>query len=138
MVRDVRDRGAIPVLVTPLSTRHFSGGKLADSMIPWAEVVRNVASQTNTLVLDLNKASEQLFARLGPVRSMDFEGRPLTQQEIAAAKAGTTLAARQGGSKLGNQADYLHLNARGADDIASLVAKLLAARIPALAAHVFP
>jgi lysophospholipase L1-like esterase len=138
MVRDVRDHGAIPVLVTPLARRYFAGGKLSDSMIPWADVVRAVASQTNTQVIDLNAASGQLFSKMGAVRCLDFEGRTPTKAEFAAAATGTTLPARVGGSKVGNQADYLHLNAVGADKIGSLVASLLAVRVPALQAHVFP
>jgi lysophospholipase L1-like esterase len=138
-VREVRARGAIPVLVTPLATRHFADGKLADSMAPWAEEVRKVARQTGTQMLDLNAASELLFKQMGAVQALVFEGRTPTAAEIAAATDGTTLPARVPGAAVaGNQADYIHLNPAGAEKIASLVAQLAATRIPALRTHVFP
>jgi lysophospholipase L1-like esterase len=137
-VRGVRARGAVPVLVTPLATRHFAGGKLADSMVPWADVVRDVARQTGALMIDLNIASEQFFAKVGAVQSLAFEGRTPTTSEIDAATAGTTLPARIGASWEGNQADYIHLNPVGADKIASLVAQLTTSQVPALRTHVFP
>lgn len=138
LVREVRDRGAVPVLVTPLATRHFKGGRLADSMAAWADEVRSVARKTKTVMIDLNTASAQFFDQIGALRTLEFESRGLTPAEIAAATAGTTLPARVGPAKEGNQADYIHLNAAGADKVASLVAQLLTARLPVLGTHVFP
>jgi len=137
-VREVRDRGAVPVLVTPLATRHFKDGRLADSMAAWADEVRSVARSTNAVLVDLNAASAQYFDQTGALGTLEFESRTLTPAEIAAARAGTTLAARVGPAKEGNQADYIHLNAAGADKVASLVARLLTARMPVLGTHVFP
>ncbi|WP_421850543.1 rhamnogalacturonan acetylesterase [Novosphingobium sp.] len=138
MIREVRDRGAIPVLVTPLARRYFANGKLSDSLTPWADAVRQVASQTNSPVIDLNSKSAQLFAQMGPVKSLEFENRAPTAAERAAAAKGTTLPARVGDSKAGNQADYIHLNEAGAGQVSSLVAKLLGERVPALQSYVFP
>ena len=72
------------------------------------------------------------------LQSLAFEGRTPTSAEIAAATAGTTLSARIGASREGNQADYIHLNPVGADKIASLVAQLATSQVPALRTHVFP
>jgi lysophospholipase L1-like esterase len=147
-IKEARAVGCTPVLVAPLSARHFRARKLADSIAPWAGQVRAVAGKTGTPLVDLNRSSEALYQKLGPSAALSFEVHPPSFFEQSAAASGTTLAGRvssatpvsatmpAGDPRRSYQADYIHLNARGADAIASLVATDLIRAVPALRGQV--
>lgn len=149
-VSDVRAAGAVPILVTPLSARHFRGGALYDSIAPWAQSVRSVAGHMGVAMIDLNTASEKLYSEMGSVRTLTFETRSPTPEEVRAAEQGTTSPARVGDGLPVSAAvpagdprrhysdDYIHLNATGANMISGLVAKLLVNAQPALSRFVKP
>lgn len=147
-VGEVMALGGIPILVTPLATRHFKGGRNADSLIPWAEQVRLVAGRTNTVVVDLGRMSSTLFEQLGASGALKLEGRPVSAEEVRAAEAGTTLPARVPSAapvtssepaddpRRNYGADYIHLNRAGAEQISALVAGALRTQVPKLRAFV--
>jgi hypothetical protein len=87
-VTEARATGAIPLLVTPLSARHFANGQLDDTIKPWADQVRDVAAKMHTPVIDLNEASEALYGKMGAARAMAFESHPVTAAERQAAARG--------------------------------------------------
>ncbi|KSU78566.1 Lysophospholipase L1 [Pseudarthrobacter enclensis] len=73
MVGEVRDRGAAPVLCTPVERRHFvagppssvRGGRLEDSLEDYPEVVREIALELAVPLIDLNAWTRELYLRRG-------------------------------------------------------------------------
>jgi len=66
-VRDVRDRGGVPVLITPVNRRAFNAdGALLDTHGEYPGVVREVARGEGVPLIDLHASSKTLFEGLGP------------------------------------------------------------------------
>ena len=74
-VAEARARGALPVLLTPLTRRHFRDGQLQNTLVPWADAVRAVAAETNTPLIDLNASSADLVQRLGALEAARLSTR---------------------------------------------------------------
>ncbi|KRG69546.1 rhamnogalacturonan acetylesterase [Pseudoxanthomonas dokdonensis] len=153
-VQQVRDAGATPVLVTPLTRRQFEDGQLKDDLAPWVEVVREVAAQMQVPLLDLNARSRQLIQGMGPVLSMATAQRPPAPAQVVAAQAGTSIDMAKGNvaSEVDDRAgssrqpmaqpklsfDYTHLGPEGADLFAAIIADELAQQVPALRPLLYP
>lgn len=148
-VTAVLNEGGIPVLVSPLATRHFKKHVLADSMGSWADEVRRIARETRTPLVDLNALSGAYFQEIGAAEALKFEVLEATEPERLAADAGTTLPARAPKAtplnkvsaddpRRGYHADYIHLNESAARKIAALVAGGLRTAVPKLEHHVHP
>lgn len=150
MVEEVRAAGAEPVLVTPLTRREFRDGKLRNTLASWSEEVRKVAVATKTPLVDLNARSAAVTERMGAVDSLAFAQEPPTDEERAAAQAGTTLSARPApevtppanptGPRgyVTRKFDYTHLGDVGAAAIAKLMVRDLAVAVPALRSQILP
>jgi lysophospholipase L1-like esterase len=76
MINQVRDRGGIPVLVTPPVRRQFSGSQLTATALHVNGVgvnlpaeMRNLGGSLNVPVIDLTAKSEALVESLGPTNS---------------------------------------------------------------------
>lgn len=95
-VAEARQRGAIPILLTPLTRRQFVDGELQNDLIPWADAVIAVGRETNTPVVDLNRASAAAVQALGPSLSARFAQVPPSTEVAAALLTGTTIAAATG------------------------------------------
>lgn len=95
-VAETRAKGAIPVLVTPLTRRQFVNGQLQNDLTPWADAVRAVAAETNTPLLDLNAESAAAVQALGPMMSAQFAQAAPSPEVAAALLTGTTIAASTG------------------------------------------
>jgi lysophospholipase L1-like esterase len=106
-VDEVRGAGAIALLVTPLTRRSFRGEILIEDLAPWADAMRRVASRAGVPVLELNAESSSAVARMGATEA-------------------DTLA-------MESAFDHTHLGAKGAEFFARMVARELAAAVPALA-----
>jgi lysophospholipase L1-like esterase len=69
-VRELRERGAQPVLATPLARRNFdpdaAGAQLRDTHGAYPDMARRVAAEEQVPLLDLQRSSTALLARLGP------------------------------------------------------------------------
>jgi len=66
-VKQIRDAGGEPVLVTSLTRRSFNAnGTVADQLGPWANETALIAKQQNTHLLDLHKASITYVEKIGP------------------------------------------------------------------------
>ncbi len=66
-VRETRAHQATPILATPVARRKFDGdGKPVDTHGDYVAAVRQVAKEQTTPLLDLNRDSAELLARLGP------------------------------------------------------------------------
>ena len=151
-VEETRARGAIPVLLTPLTRRQFVDGRLQNDLVPWAEAVRRLAQETKTPLVDLNAASAAAVQALGPMMSARFAQSPPSPEVAAALLTGTTIPGSTGVTPtpatpavpaqnnaavepLGQARvsfDYTHLGREGADFFAALVTRDLILAVPAL------
>jgi len=143
-VEEVRAAGAIPVLVTPLTRREFRGGKLRNTLASWSDRIRGVAKAMDVPLVDLNALSAAQAQEMGAEMATKLAQEPPTAEELAAAKAGTTLPARpapppappiEGDGARGQvtrKFDYTHLGNVGAEVTAKLVAQALARAVPGL------
>ena len=69
-VLGARQRGGIPVLITPVQRRSFdSDGKITNSHGDYPEAVRQVAKEENVPLIDLNLMSKALYETWGPEKS---------------------------------------------------------------------
>lgn len=66
-IRQARERGALPVLVTPISRRHFddAGNFIPGSHGDYPDAMRQVGAQEGVPVADLTALTEELLAELG-------------------------------------------------------------------------
>lgn len=69
-IEDVRGKQAFPVLLTPLMRRRFdSEGKLVGTHGEYPDIVRNVAADHKTPLIDMHRKSAEILERYGPERS---------------------------------------------------------------------
>jgi len=69
-IRDSRDKKAIPVLITPVARRKFdAAGKIQETHEAYAALVRKVAKDQNTPLIDLDNESQTLLQQFGPENS---------------------------------------------------------------------
>lgn len=144
-VAEARARGARPVLLTPLTRRHFKNGQLQNTLVPWADAIRAVASETNTPLIDLNASSAELVQRLGALDAArlspgapppDFAPAMLAGNTPPTPPASPPPATAHG--RHVDDFDYTHLGPEGAAVIAALVARDLIAVAPELAPRLVP
>jgi pectinesterase len=112
-VDDVRAIGAQPILVTSLTRRIFSpdgSGRLADTLGPYVDAAKRVATEKHVALIDLHARSTELCERLGPPKCAALNPR----------KADGTF-------------DTTHLDADGSVIFARLVVEDLRRLIPRLA-----
>src|SRR5207248_3963109 len=64
-VREVKDAGGKPILVTPLTRRIFRNGVLENTLQPWAEAAKKIAAEESIPVLDLNADSVSAIQKMG-------------------------------------------------------------------------
>ena len=143
-VEEVRAKGAIPVLVTPLTRREFKDGKIKNSLASWSDQVRGVAKALDVPLVDLNALSAAQVQEMGAEMATKLAQEAPTAEELAAARAGTTLPARpappapppiEGDGARGQvtrKFDYTHVGDIGAEVTARLVTQGLARVAPGL------
>lgn len=69
-VTAARDKGAVPVLITPVQRRTFDQqGKITNSHGDYPEAVRQVAREDKVALIDLHLMSTKFYEALGPERS---------------------------------------------------------------------
>lgn len=118
-VSETRDHHGTPLLATPVARRKFDDdGKLVDTHGDYVIALRQVAQEQRAPLLDLNRLSTELLARLGPDSSKrlydwipagEFEHRPK------------------------GLSDDTHFNAYGASRICDLAVMEIVTNVPALA-----
>ncbi|MBB3205743.1 lysophospholipase L1-like esterase [Rhodopirellula rubra] len=64
-IEATRDHGGIPVLVTPMERRRWSGGKQQQTLTDYAQAVRQTGAALNVPVIDLHAMSLAFYAALG-------------------------------------------------------------------------
>lgn len=144
LVEEVRAAGATPVLVTPLTRREFKDGKLRNTLASWSDQVRGVAKAMDVPLVDLNALSAAQAQVMGAEMATKLAQEPPTDEELAAAKAGTTLTARPAPpepvpiagdgarGQVTRKFDYTHLGDIGAEVTAKLITQALARAVPGL------
>lgn len=164
-VAEVRAKGAVPILVTPLTRRQFVAGRLDNDLEPWAAAIRAVGAETGTTVLDLNADSAAAVQVLGAMGSAQFAQFPPSAEVGGALLTGTTIASSTGvpgaapavttgpstapATAQSNAAaepmgtaklafDYTHLGPVGASFFATMVTQELALAVPALQRNLIP
>jgi lysophospholipase L1-like esterase len=69
-VKETQDKGAFPVLITPVARRSFdTSGKVIDTHKQYAQLVRDLAKKLNVPLIDLNQKSMDLLQQLGEDKS---------------------------------------------------------------------
>lgn len=120
-VRETREKGGIPVLLTPIARRHFTAeGELIKTHGEYPDRVRQVAEELDVPMLDMEQVTEAWLKELG-----DEPSRPYFMW----VKKGTSPLYPDG------REDNTHLNVQGAHVISRMVAKLVEEHLPALAEH---
>jgi lysophospholipase L1-like esterase len=113
-VRELRARGALPWLATPLARRAFDAdGRLRDTHGDYPAMARAVAADEKLPLLDLQHASAALLQRLGPEAS---------RRHFVQAAAGDLHRYPEG------IRDDTHFSAQGALAMAQLAAELMRAQ----------
>lgn len=64
-VADIRSRGGVPTILTPISQRNFQQRMLMPSHIEYRQSAIDIAKRESILLLDLAKQTESLFSQLG-------------------------------------------------------------------------
>ena len=148
-VSDVRAAGAIPVLVTPLTRRGFTGGQLQDDLAPWAAATRQVAADMDVPLVDLYARSRQVVQALGSIQAMTLAQVAPPPEVVAAAQTGTTISVpvatppktpapfdQMAFAKL--SFDYTHLGKTGAAMVSGIVSEELSKAVPDLRTYIIP
>jgi lysophospholipase L1-like esterase len=69
-VEEVRQKQAIPVLLTPMARRKFdSSGTVVGTHDVYAQITRDVATANNVVLLDLDKKTQVLYQQFGIEKS---------------------------------------------------------------------
>ncbi len=72
-VSDVRKKGAIPILATPIVRRKFDeDGRFYDTHYDYPESVRKVADEEKVVLFDLHYHSQQMVEQYGPEKSKNL------------------------------------------------------------------
>jgi lysophospholipase L1-like esterase len=103
---EAKKAGIKPVLVTPVARRTFRDGQPTTTLTPFADATKAVAKEKGVPVIDLHQLSIDLYAKLGDEGSADFSP---------------------------SSADRTHFSKKGAEAVASLVAKAIPKTVPDLA-----
>jgi lysophospholipase L1-like esterase len=70
-IREVKNKGAIPVVVTSVQRRRFdSAGKIEETLGDYPEAGRQTAKEENVALIDLNAMSKTMYEAWGPEESV--------------------------------------------------------------------
>jgi len=105
-IRESREVGATPVLVTPVSRRTFRKGQVTRELLPYADAAKAVGLDERVKVVDLNEESRALFQALGAQGSERFTANKILNPDA-------------------KREDRTHFTEMGAREMARLVAAKL-------------
>ncbi|WP_235074330.1 SGNH/GDSL hydrolase family protein [Asticcacaulis sp. AC466] len=135
--RDVVKAGGVPVLVTPLTQRHFRNGRVNPDLLPWATATRLVARSEGVALMDLNAESYAAVQAMGLPESNSLAGQPIPQNILDTQDTGTSVPAiftdaSQADSSVKQAFDYTHVGPKGSAFFGRMAADLLVKAQPAL------
>lgn len=120
-VRETRERGATPVLLTPIARRRFDEkGELLKTHGEYPDRVREVARTEGVTLLEMEPLTEAWLRELGDEASRAY---------FMWVAKGTSPRYPDG------REDNTHLNVRGAHIVSRMVAREVEKQLPELAAH---
>ena len=123
-VKDVRGKGATPVLITPVMRRKFdANGNFVDQHGDYPGVVKEVAASLNVPLIDLHKSSEALIVKEG------VEG---------SRRLFLNIPPNHFKNYKGKEEDNTHFSEYGAASMASLVCQAIKEQNLALAQYLRP
>lgn len=123
-VREVRQKGAHPVLLTPIMRRHWADGKLEDKHGDYPERMIQVANQEQVPLIDMESITRHWLLELGDQKSKSC---------FMNIEAGVCPLYPDG------KIDNTHLNVRGAHQVARMVAREVQTLLPEIGRHLrFP
>jgi len=123
-VRDVRDIGGVPILVTSLSRRNYQDGKLIiDPLREYAAATREVATEDHAPLVDLYALSRAL---LEPMTQQQADRYDATAHPDAGVERATA-----------TQPDRTHLNELGKETFGDMVAHAASQNVPDLNPYTF-
>lgn len=117
--------GIKPVLVTSLSRREWDAqGKIKSSLQPYVDVIEQIAAEKNVPLINLHRRSIELYEKLGRDKVNELSARtPPTPAMVARGEKEGTI-------------DGSHLNEKGSEVVAQILAEELKAAVPAMAPYV--
>jgi lysophospholipase L1-like esterase len=71
-VKQTREKGGIPILITPMNRHTFQGNIVANSLRDYPDMVREAAKEQNVPLIDLNMMSKTLYESFGPKPSIQL------------------------------------------------------------------
>ena len=120
-IKVAREKGATPVLLTPVSRRWFKADTLDETCLEdYPEAMKQVAEQENVTLLDITKVTMDWLKSLGDTASREY---------FMWVAPGTVPAMPEG------KTDNTHTNAKGARKVAGLVCGEIAEQLPEIARH---
>lgn len=64
-IKDTREKGATPILLTPVSRRKFVDGQAVETHQIYSDIVREIAKSEKVLLIDMDEKSKVLLQRFG-------------------------------------------------------------------------
>lgn len=123
-VRQTRQKGAHPVLLTPIMRRHWSNGVLQDKHGDYPETMIRVAAEESVPLIDMEAVTREWLLGLGDEQSRLY---------FMNVEAGVCPLFPDG------KIDNTHLNVKGAHVVSRMVARQVQSLLPELAPHIiFP
>lgn len=119
-IREVRERGARPVVLTSVVRRHFTAERLDDTHGAYLDAARRVAAEEHVPLIDVERLTRAWIEPLGDEASRAF---------YMWVEPGTCPLWPDG------RRDDTHLNVRGARTVARMIAAQLPETVPELGAH---
>ncbi len=71
-VKQVKEKGGIPVVITPMNRHSFEGDKVTNSLKEYPDMAREAAKEEDVAMIDLNAMSKTLYEALGPKPSIQL------------------------------------------------------------------
>lgn len=110
-VKQTKECGAIPILVSPVHSSAWNNGKPADSYGEYPQITRNVAEELAVPLMDLDKFGYDLFSEQGIIYAQRFCTMYLAPNEYSNYPNGIS--------------DYIHYQEIGAIEIARFVVETI-------------
>ncbi|WP_418981638.1 pectinesterase family protein [Alistipes sp.] len=122
-IRETREKGAVPVLLSPIVRRHFTDGVLEDTHGEYLSAVRRVAAEECVAFIDAERLTREWVSSLGDEASRRY---------FMWVEPGVCPLYPDG------RQDNTHLNVRGAHVVARMIAAELVHAAPDLAQRLVP
>lgn len=133
-VDEIKSAGATPILVTPLARRQWdSTGNLRDTLQPWADADKSVASAEHVTLLDLHADSMAALKAMGRA-----EGDTLAMAPPPVAGAPVPTVSTERAGEAAPHFDGTHLGSKGAAVFAAIIVKELNNALPDLGSSFKP